>query len=53
MKKTPKKKVGQYNFIEVIGRGNFAEVYLSIDAKNKQLVAIKCYQNPKLIKKIN
>ena len=50
MKKTPKKKVGQYNFMEVIGRGANSEIYLSIDTKNKQLVAIKCIPKSKIDK---
>ena len=50
MKKKPIKKVGQYECMEVVGRGNYAQVYLSIDTKNKQLVAIKCIPKSKIDK---
>lgn len=42
MKKKITKKVGNYKLMELIGRGASANVYLSIDEKKNQLVAVKC-----------
>ncbi len=48
MFKKPKKKVGHYHLMEIIGRGNYADVYSSIDTKNNQILAIKCIPKSKI-----
>ena len=48
MIKKPKKKVGHYHLMEIIGRGAYADVYASIDTKNNQILAIKCISKTKL-----
>ena len=48
MKKKAIKKVDNYRLMEVIGKGASADVYLSIDDKKKQLVAVKCMPKAKL-----
>lgn len=48
MKKKAIKKVDNYRLMEIIGKGASADVYLSIDDKKKQLVAVKCMPKAKL-----
>ena len=44
------KKIDNYRLMEIIGRGASADVYLSIDDKNNQLVAIKCMDKARIVK---
>jgi len=48
MKKKAIKKVDNYRLMKIIGKGASADVYLSIDDKKKQLVAVKCMPKAKL-----
>ena len=47
----PLKKLENYRFMEVIGRGASADVYLTIDDKANQLVAVKSIPSAKLTQK--
>jgi serine/threonine protein kinase len=51
MLKKPIKKVGHYSLMEIIGKGNYSEVYSTIDTKNNQILAIKCISKSKFGKK--
>ena len=48
--KKPIKKIGNYALMELIGKGNYADVYLSIDQKRKQAVAVKLIPRSKIEK---
>jgi serine/threonine protein kinase len=48
MQKKAIKKVDNYRLMKIIGKGASADVYLSIDDKKKQLVAVKCMPKAKL-----
>ena len=48
--KRPLKIIDHYQCMEIIGRGATADVYLTIDDKYKQLVAVKCISKSKLEK---
>jgi serine/threonine protein kinase len=51
MLQKPIKKVGHYSLMEIIGKGNYSEVYSTIDTKNNQILAIKCISKSKFGKK--
>ena len=48
MVKKPIKKLDHYRFMEKIGSGTSADVYLTIDDKNNQLVAVKTFSKEKI-----
>ena len=50
MIKKPLKKFENYRFMEIIGRGASADVYLTIDDKMNQLIAVKCMPKSKIDK---